>query len=1322
MKKVLKWGLISLAAVILLAAAGGLTVLFMLSPARLTPLVNRFSNEFLDADVRFDSVNVSLFEEFPMLSVSLVGGEIISHAMRSDTAYLSVHPENIDTLISFGELTVSLNLRDLLRSRVNVRRIRLSQPIVNAYVSPSGRANWDIFGEPDPNAEQKEEESPLDINIDRFSIRGPAKVNFRSCYDSMDVQASFGRLSLRGKLTPDLEKLEIHRFVVVGAEVDYSSFKDSMFFKGSMGRVEVLGNMTLDTATFEINKVLLTEINADYKSVPDAMAFKGTFANVEVEGALSSDMARLEVTRLLLSEVEADYRQGTGSGFLSFVGAVNKIDLEGTLTLDTSRFEVDKFETFGVKFDVVLGESGDIRARVWLDSNIVETVEPRRVYNIRADGAVTAFLDNVKYTDSLPLRTNGNVLFNLENIQVLGFQDFKLTVANLPELTVNGELLLSADNVHTDLNVGVTALPLQSLLSLIPPAYAEETKKVRTNMRLSANAKINGYYDFAPGRLPTVVADFRIPGGNLTYRQSAEEEAKIDNFAIDASLTFDHAAPRRTGINVRNISLEAVGATLNGNLRATNLLDDPNVSMKLNGSANLRELMKFVPPDLGVTARGNITFNAEGTFLLSLLNERDLAKNNLVFQVSGDRVRFRLPQESISLLVERTTFELNTTRTRISRRTGEERRQITIDLKSDSARVRLPSRETVTFSSLELALRSSDDILSAGPEGTTVIPMGGSLNATTIQYIDVDSSVITFRDLKTNVRLRPSRENRSLPSIRFDAEARRLSARMHTGDRFGVSDATIALTAVRNDPEQQRTRREMTPHQLDSLQLLFPNVERDSLAAHARRLRRASREADELASADIDIRNTEIGTLLRAWTVDGSLKSRSGRLTTPAFPLRTRLQNVDVDFTTDVITVNNVGIRTGESVFGIKGKVEGIQRAMSRGRGLSIALEIKSDTLNIDELLTALYSGAALAEASAEERAALAAATDEDQLERLIQEQSAARENEGPQLVVIPSNISLDAKFDVSNGRFADIVLESLTGSLISRDRCLKLNNLAAITNVGEIHLTALYATRSKTDITFGLDLEFKDIQVEDFVRIVPAIDSMAPMLSSFQGIINAQIAATASLDSNMDVLLPTLNAACRIRGQNLVLMDGETFSEIARTLRFRNRERNLIDSISVEMLISDNEVQIFPFIMEMDRYRMAISGIQNLDMSFRYHVSVLRSPLPFRIGINISGDFDNMRIRPGRVRYRDTNMPTFVTVIDTTRINLRTQIDNFLQLGVDAARFSHFEAPPVDPSMMLEGGDLSAQELQELENMMNEQSASAQDESDRNRRRRNRR
>jgi len=684
--------------------------------------------------------------------------------------------------------------------------------------------------------------------------------------------------------------------------------------------------------------------------------------------------------------------------------------------------------------------------------------------------------------------------------------------------------------------------------------------------------------------------------------------------------------------------------------------------MNLSGSANLRELQKFTPENLGITARGNITFNAEGSFLVSRLNQQDLAKNDLVVQFNADRVRVRIPKDTISILAEKTFVELNTTKTRTNRNTGAVTRLLSVDFKSDTARLRMPSRQIIAVSKINLTMRTNDALITG--DTSRVLPMIGNLTANSLEYSDADSTTMRLRDIKTNIRILPSRENPTLPSIRFEVESRQINM-FAEGNRVTARDAVITIVASKNELQQRITENQRN-------------------TGGNRGQRQGNRQVDEFAGEDVDIRNTEFAALLREWTVDGTLKSRSCRVVSPFFPLRTRLQNLDLTFTTNDVTLKNLDVRCGESRLKMSGKIDGIRRALSTGRGLSLVADIKADTLNINQLLTALYNGAAYSEASEEFKNAVANATDEDHLEQIIQDENEGKEQTS--LLVVPSNLTVDISVDVGYAKYADITINKLTGHFISRDRCLQLKDFSAQTNVGEVELTALYATRSKKDITFGLDLEFKDILLEDFVNIIPSVDSLVPMLASFRGVVNCQVAATAALDTAMNIKLPTLNAACRISGKNMVLLDGETFTDIAKTLKFKNREKNLVESIGVELLIRNNQIEIFPFIMEIDRYRTAISGIHNLDMTFNYHISVLRSPIPFKLGINLRGDLDNMKkmkIGIGKAKYKDTNLPTYVTVIDTTRLNLRTQIDNFIQHGVDVARFSQFSVPVIDPSLI---------------------------------------
>ena len=118
----------------------------------------------------------------------------------------------------------------------------------------------------------------------------------------------------------------------------------------------------------------------------------------------------------------------------------------------------------------------------------------------------------------------------------------------------------------------------------------------------------------------------------------------------------------------------------------------------------------------------------------------------------------------------------------------------------------------------------------------------------------------------------------------------------------------------------------------------------------------------------------------------------------------------------------------------------------------------------------------------------------------MIEQQAAIDTAEETSLIVVPGNVDVDFDLDVKHGVYADLTLNKLSGCLIVHDRCLQLNNLEAVTDAGTMELTALYATRSKKDITTGFDLEMQNIQVARLIKLVPSVDTLLPMLRSFEG------------------------------------------------------------------------------------------------------------------------------------------------------------------------------------------------------------------------------
>lgn len=153
-----------------------------------------------------------------------------------------------------------------------------------------------------------------------------------------------------------------------------------------------------------------------------------------------------------------------------------------------------------------------------------------------------------------------------------------------------------------------------------------------------------------------------------------------------------------------------------------------------------------------------------------------------------------------------------------------------------------------------------------------------------------------------------------------------------------------------------------------------------------------------------------------------------------------------------------------------------------------------------------------------------------------------------------------------------------------------------------------------------------------------------------------------------MNIITPTTNAALHIDGKELVLLDSETFRKISKMLLFKNKEKNMIDSLSVEVAAYDSQIDIYPFILNMDRYKLGVMGTNDFDMNYDFHVSILKSPIPFKFGVNISGNADDMKIRLGKAKLKENEVARTTMITDTTKVNLFKQMDEMFRRGAEAA------------------------------------------------------
>ena len=184
-----------------------------------------------------------------------------------------------------------------------------------------------------------------------------------------------------------------------------------------------------------------------------------------------------------------------------------------------------------------------------------------------------------------------------------------------------------------------------------------------------------------------------------------------------------------------------------------------------------------------------------------------------------------------------------------------------------------------------------------------------------------------------------------------------------------------------------------------------------------------------------------------------------------------------------------------------------------------------------------------------------------------------------------------------------------------------------------------------------------------------------------------------------------------KIDGKNLSLSESESLDKLRKTLMFKDKDSSYIDKMSVRGIVKDNQLEVFPFILNVDRYTLALNGLQGFDQQFKYHVSAIKSPVPFRFGVNLGGIFSDWKWKIGKAKFKSVKIPLFYDEIDDLRLNLVGSIHNIFNRGIEQAIQRNQEAQQAIEDKKAEqsysatedAGELSEEMKKELETLRSE-------------------
>ena len=830
-----------------------------------------------------------------------------------------------------------------------------------------------------------------------------------------------------------------------------------------------------------------------------------------------------------------------------------------------------------------------------------------------------------------------------------------LRVATI-DLKGSGGAVFRKDATEIRADASIEKCPLGDLLTAYQSNFPI-LKKVRTDAVLDLRAHADGAV--AKGRLPRIQAHLQVPDAYLDY----EGLGRRGRISLDVDALTDEDL--KLDLDLNRVLVDIAGARLDVKGTAADLTgDDPFFALSGKVRARVDSLTGAFTAGKGITGTGSLTADIDGQARLSQLSlarigQADIKGTAVIRDLRVDDTRDRL-----KAFVQQADLVLETKGNRIDDNMHRGARVLALDATLDTLSATYKEGTYIRGRGVRLLAQNAASILQGGKELT---PLMGVLKFASLSMKDDDGLSAGVRDNTETFRVTPSTEDFRSPKLNLTSKS--TGVRVRSGSNGALlRDLKFDITAnKRLTGPGTRSRR---AHLVDSLKGVYPGVPEDSLLIKYRASR--PRRALPAWMQDADFRKKDIHISLsdalkqyyRDWDFGGSVSAGEARILYPAFPLRTQVKDLRGKVSGDRIDLDNVTVTAGNSDLSARASLTNLRRSIL-GRG-TIGLEglLSSNFLDANELMRAYAYWRTYEPEKAMEKAS------DEAVERAIASTELPDSADVSRLIVVPANLDAKVTLEASGIRYDSLEVTWAAADIAMKQRTLQITNALAASNMGDIYFEGFYSTRSKQDIKAGFDLNLVDITAEKVITLFPAVDTLMPMLRSFAGDLDCELAATSDVDTLMNLVLPSIDGVMRISGKDLSISgESKEFKKIAKLLKFRDKGGANVDRMAVTGMVRDNVLEVFPFVLDVDRYVLAASGLQHLDESFKYHLSVIKSPLLVKFGINIWGDdFDHIKYGLGKAKYRNVNVPVFTKQLDTVQYSLLASIHNIFELGVEKA------------------------------------------------------
>ena len=273
------------------------------------------------------------------------------------------------------------------------------------------------------------------------------------------------------------------------------------------------------------------------------------------------------------------------------------------------------------------------------------------------------------------------------------------------------------------------------------------------------------------------------------------------------------------------------------------------------------------------------------------------------------------------------------------------------------------------------------------------------------------------------------------------------------------------------------------------------------------------------------------------------------------------------------MTLGEFGVTVGKSDLAANGQLTGYIGYLLRGDKLSGRLYVKSDLLDLNEIMNAMPAD--------EETAGGEAAA-----------QTPAESPAPAQALEVPRNLDLSLKTELQKVLFQKMTIGGITGEMRMADGTLSLSRLRMQLFGGTATASGSYSTASDPQRpALQLSLGLSGASFSKTFDELEMVQKLVPVFAKTGGDYSLSLDMSATLDAQMSPDLQSVNATGEIKSANIRIQNIEAFDALAKALNNDNLRKIEAKDVAIRFAIRDGRIATEPFDLKMGDIRINMSG-----------------------------------------------------------------------------------------------------------------------------------